>query len=77
MVASAFLAGTALLGIVFYVVYRLRLADFERAAPIALPSVRLLLAVGLALVGALIARQVAVGLGGDRARPARGHRRRW
>ena len=37
MVASAFLAGTALLGIVFYLVYRLRLADFERAAPIALP----------------------------------------
>jgi Ni/Fe-hydrogenase subunit HybB-like protein len=62
MVASAFLAGTALLGIVFYLVYRLRLADFERAAPIALPSVRLLLGVGLALVGALIARQVAAGL---------------
>ena len=62
MVASAFLAGTALLGIVFYLVYRLRLADFERAAPIALPSVRLLLAVGIALVGALIARQVAAGL---------------
>ena len=62
MVASAFLAGTALLGIVFYLVYRLRLADYERAAPIALPSVRLLLAVGIALVGALIARQVAAGL---------------
>ena len=62
MVASAFLAGTALLGIVFYLVHRLRLADFERAAPIALPSVRLLLAVGIALVGALIARQVAAGL---------------
>ena len=62
MVASAFLAGTALLGIVFYLVYRLRLADFERAAPIALPSVRLLLAVGIALVGALIARQVVAGL---------------
>jgi Ni/Fe-hydrogenase subunit HybB-like protein len=63
MVASAFLAGTSLLGIVFYLVYRLRLADFERAAPIALPSVRLLLAVGLAIVGALIAQQVAAGLG--------------
>jgi Ni/Fe-hydrogenase subunit HybB-like protein len=67
MVASAFLAGTALLGIVFYVVHRLRLADFERAVPIALPSVRLLMAVGLALVGALLARQVAAGLaGGER-----------
>ena len=61
MVSSAFLAGTALLGIVFYLVHRLRLADFERAAPIAIPSVRLLLAVGIALVGALIARQVFAG----------------
>ncbi len=65
MVASAFLAGTALLGIVFSVVHRLRLADFERAAPVALPSARLLLAVGLALVGALIVRQVAAGLSGE------------
>src|SRR3990172_12062175 len=38
MVASAFLAGTALLGIVFFFVHRLRLADSERAAPVALPS---------------------------------------
>ncbi len=65
MVASAFLAGTALLGIVFFFVHRLRLADFERAAPVALPSVRLLLAVGIALVGALIVHQVAAGLSGD------------
>ena len=62
MVGSAFLAGTAFLGIVFYLVYRLRLADFERATPIALPSVRLLLAVGLAIVSALLARQVVAGL---------------
>ena len=65
MVASAFLAGTSLLGIVFFLVYKLRLADWERAAPIALPSVRLLLAVGLALVALLVARQVAAGLDGD------------
>jgi Ni/Fe-hydrogenase subunit HybB-like protein len=65
MVASAFLAGTALLGIVFYLVHRLRLADFEHAATVALPSVRLLLAVGIALVGALIVRQVAEGLSSD------------
>jgi len=65
MVASAFLAGTALLGIVFYLVHRLRLADFERAAPIALPSVRLLMLVGLALVSALVIRQVAAGLAGE------------
>jgi len=65
MVASAFLAGTALLGIVFYFVYRLRLADVERAAPVALPSVRLLLAVGIALVGALVVRMIAAGLNGE------------
>ncbi len=65
MVASAFLAGTALLGIVFYFVHRLRLADFEHAASVALPSVRVLLAVGLAAVGALLVRQMAVGLGGE------------
>jgi molybdopterin-containing oxidoreductase family membrane subunit len=65
MVGSAFLAGTALLGIVFYVVHRLKLADFERAAPIAMPSVRILLAVGLAIVGALLVRQIAAGLAGE------------
>jgi Ni/Fe-hydrogenase subunit HybB-like protein len=65
MVASAFLAGTALLGIVFYFVHRLRLADSERAAPVALPSVRLLMAVGIALVAALTVRMVAAGLSGD------------
>lgn len=64
MVSSAFLAGTSLLGIVFYAVHRLRLADWERAAPIALPSVRLLLTVGLALVTVLLARQVWAGLTG-------------
>jgi Ni/Fe-hydrogenase subunit HybB-like protein len=64
MVASALLAGTALLGIVFYFVHRLRLADFGRAASIALPSVRLLLGVGLAIVSLLVIRQVAAGLTG-------------
>src|SRR5450759_2947102 len=64
MVSSAFLAGTALLGIVFYVVHRLRLADFERSASIALPSVRLLLGIGLTIVAALVVRQVAAGLSG-------------
>jgi molybdopterin-containing oxidoreductase family membrane subunit len=64
MVASAFLAGTALLGIVFYVVHRLRLADHERSASIALPAVRLLMGVGLAIVGVLVVRQVVAGLTG-------------
>jgi molybdopterin-containing oxidoreductase family membrane subunit len=65
MVASAFLAGTALLGIVFTVVHRLRLADWERAAPLALPSARILLLVGIALVGSLLAWIVTAGLSGQ------------
>ena len=64
MVASALLAGTSLLGIVFYAVHRLRLADFERSASMALPSVRLLLGVGIAIVAALVIREVVAGLTG-------------
>jgi molybdopterin-containing oxidoreductase family membrane subunit len=65
MVGSAFLAGTALLGVVFYVVHRLRLADWERAAPIALPSVRILLVVGIAIVSALLVRLLVAGWNGE------------
>jgi len=64
MVASAFLAGTSLLGIVFFAVDRFHLADYRRAASIALPSVRLLMGVGLALVSVLLVRQIAAGLAG-------------
>jgi molybdopterin-containing oxidoreductase family membrane subunit len=62
MIASAYLAGTALLGIVFYAVHRLKLADHERSASIALPSVRLLLGIGLTLVSALVVREIVAGL---------------
>lgn len=62
MVASAFLSGTALLGVVFYGVHRLRLAGAERAASLAIPSIRILLAIGLAIVSLLVARQVVAGL---------------
>jgi len=62
MVASAFLAGTALLGIVFYLVVRLRLQGADRAASVAIPSIRLLLTVGFVLVVVLVARQVMAGL---------------
>jgi Ni/Fe-hydrogenase subunit HybB-like protein len=62
MVVSAFLSGTSLLGIVFYVVHRLRLAGWERAASVAIPSIRLLLTIGILLVAALVARQVVVGM---------------
>lgn len=65
MVASAFLAGTALLSIVFYVVGRLHLAGFERANRVAIPSLRLLLGIGLVVVLALVARQMIAGLVGN------------
>jgi molybdopterin-containing oxidoreductase family membrane subunit len=65
MVASAFLAGTSLLGIVFFVIHKLRLADWERSAPIALPSVRLLMGIGIILVSILLVRQVVAGLTSD------------
>ena len=64
MVASAFLAGTSLLGIVFYAVHRFGLEGAERAASVAIPSIRLLLAVGLVLVSLLVGREVIVGLTG-------------
>jgi Ni/Fe-hydrogenase subunit HybB-like protein len=64
MIASAFVAGTALLGIVFWAVSRLRLADWVHA-PVALGSARLLLAIGLIVVGALLVRQIASGLTSD------------
>jgi molybdopterin-containing oxidoreductase family membrane subunit len=63
MVASAFLAGTALLGIVTYAVHRLRLQDLERTTSMGIPSVRLLLRVGLVIVGLLVAREIVAGLG--------------
>jgi len=62
MVASAFLSGTALLGVVFYAVHRLGLAGAERAASLALPAIRSLLAIGLVVVALLVARQVIAGL---------------
>ena len=64
MVASAFLAGTSLLGIVFYAVQRFGLEGAERAASVAIPSIRLLLTVGLVLVALLVGRQVIAGLTG-------------
>jgi len=66
MVSSAFLSGTALLGIVFYVVARLRLTGAERAVSLAIPAIRTLLAIGLVLVSVLITRQLIAGLIDDR-----------
>jgi molybdopterin-containing oxidoreductase family membrane subunit len=67
MVASAFLSGTALLGIVFAAVHRLGLTGAERAASLAIPAIRLLLGLGLAIVTLLVARQVIAGLTSDLA----------
>jgi molybdopterin-containing oxidoreductase family membrane subunit len=65
MLVTALLAGSALLGIVFVVVVRLELAGFERGRRLALPAIRLLLAV--ALVGSLVllGRQLLAGLTSD------------
>jgi molybdopterin-containing oxidoreductase family membrane subunit len=61
-VASALLAGTALLGVVFYVVDRLRLAGHERAGILAIPAIRSVMIIALAIVAVLIARQIIEGL---------------
>ena len=65
MVASAFLSGTALLGMAFGAVVRFRLTGFERATTTALPAIRLTLAIGLVVVAALVARQIGVGYVSD------------
>ncbi len=65
MVAGAYLAGTSLLGLVFSVVSRLRLQDWERGRRVAIPSIRLLLTLALVIVSGLLARQLVAGLTGE------------
>lgn len=65
MVAAALLSGTALLGIVFYCVYRFRLAGYERAATIAIPAIRLLLTIIVAVTVLVVAWDTAWGLYGN------------
>jgi Ni/Fe-hydrogenase subunit HybB-like protein len=65
MVASAFLSGTALLGVAFFFVYRFRLRSHERGTSHGIPAIRFLLTIGLLVVLALVARQVIGGLVGD------------
>jgi Ni/Fe-hydrogenase subunit HybB-like protein len=62
MVTSAFLSGTSVLAIVFWAVHRFRLAGAKRAAELAIPGLRILLAIGLVIVGLLVARQLVAGL---------------
>ena len=65
MVASAFVAGVALLGIVFYLVVRLRRSGFERAERLGVPSLRMLLGIGLVVIAVVLARNVVAGLDGN------------
>jgi Ni/Fe-hydrogenase subunit HybB-like protein len=65
MVAAALLSGTALLGIVFYCVYRFRLAGYERAATIAIPAIRLLLTIIVAVTVLVVGWDTAWGLYGN------------
>jgi Ni/Fe-hydrogenase subunit HybB-like protein len=64
MVTTAFLAGTALLGIVFWAVWRFRLQDLDRAVRLGIPSIRLLLGVGLVVVSVLLTVKMGLGLTG-------------
>ena len=62
MLATAFVSGTALLGVVFGMVDRLHLTGFERAGALAIPAIRSLLTLAIVIVACLVAREVVVGL---------------
>jgi molybdopterin-containing oxidoreductase family membrane subunit len=62
MLVTALLAGSALLAIVFFFVVRFRLAGFERARRLAIPSIRILLGVALVASLLLLARALVDGL---------------
>jgi Ni/Fe-hydrogenase subunit HybB-like protein len=64
MVTMALLSGTALLGIVFALVARYRLAGHERALSLAIPAIRLLLSITLVVAMLVVAWQVLFGLYG-------------
>ncbi|MFH0751008.1 MAG: NrfD/PsrC family molybdoenzyme membrane anchor subunit [Chloroflexota bacterium] len=64
MVTAALLSGVALLGIVFYPVHRFRLAGWERATTLAIPAIRLLMTIVLAVTVLVVAWQVMFGLYG-------------
>ncbi len=64
MVTAALLSGIALLGIVFYFVHRFRLAGWERATTLAIPAIRLLLTIALAVTILMLVWQMMFGLYG-------------
>ena len=64
MVTAALLSGVALLGIVFSLVHRFRLAGWERATTLAIPAIRLLLMIVLPVTMLVLAWQMMFGLYG-------------
>jgi len=64
MVTAALLSGIALLGIVFALVHRFRLAGWERATTLAIPALRLLLMIVLPVTVLVVAWQMMFGLYG-------------
>lgn len=64
LLAAALLAGVSLLGIVFYCVHRFRLVGHERATVLAIPAIRLLLTISLAVTILVTAWQVLTSLYG-------------
>ena len=67
MLVTALLAGSALLGIVFYLVVRFELTGFERGRRLAIPAIRILLAVGLVGSLVLLGRGLVAGLSSEDA----------
>jgi Ni/Fe-hydrogenase subunit HybB-like protein len=64
MVTAALLSGIALLGIVFALVHRFRLAGWERATTLAIPAIRLLMMIVLPVTILVLAWQMMFGLYG-------------
>ncbi len=64
MVTAAALSGIALLGIVFYLVHRLHLTGWERATTLAIPAIRLLMTIALAVTVLVLTWQMMFGLYG-------------
>jgi len=64
MVTAALLSGIALLGIVFSLVHRFRLAGWERATTLAIPAIRLLMMIVLPGTILVLAWQMMFGLYG-------------
>ena len=65
LLAAALLSGISLLGIVFYCVHRFQLKGWERATSLAIPALRLLLTISLAVTILVAAWQILTTLYGS------------